>query len=71
MLIVGVALLLAIDLTVLIIYMVVEDARDNLKARQVPFRENEEDSEGVSGVDQLKAQEMYMYTCSFFRNKAS
>ena len=48
MLIVGVALMVAIDLTILVLYVVVEGARGKLEAKLVPFRENSEEIQGVS-----------------------
>ena len=47
MLILGVALLVAVDLTILIIYIVVEEVRGNLVAMQVSNREMSSTTEGV------------------------
>lgn len=44
----GVGLLLAIDLIILVIYILVEGVKGNLGARQVSHRENSRTMEGVS-----------------------
>ncbi len=50
MLILGVASLVAIDLTIIITYILVEGIRGNLGARQVTHRERPSTTEGVSYV---------------------
>jgi hypothetical protein len=47
MLILGVGLLVVIDLTIISMYMLVEGLRGNLGPILLPFRENEEDVQGV------------------------
>lgn len=48
MLIVGVILLVTIDLTIIVTYLIVQGIRGNLQAKLVPFRENMQDLLGVS-----------------------
>jgi hypothetical protein len=48
MLIVGVASLVAVDVTIIVIYLIVVGATSSLEARLVPFKENPEDRQGVS-----------------------
>ena len=47
MLVLGVAALVGIDLTIIIMYMLVEGIRDNLKVKVVPHRERPVVIEGV------------------------